>query len=179
MAEGSVVKEHWLHGKCYFNVDVEREHECRWCMHVFVCKRTMEDLCENFCFGTSEGRGHCDHCLHKYTRYERREKLPCFSCFMFEHRENLRPTASHFEVWQEHAEGEPAFRLGYCLVAVARQHKKLADYIHKHHEEISCASPDRPIHFIPITETEYEYHLALSEKNERGWLVEFTKEMIK
>lgn len=177
MAEGSVIKEHWLHGKCYFNVGVDHEHDCRYCIHNFVCKRTMEDLCENFDWGTSEGRGGCDHCLHKYTRYNR-DKIPCFSCSMYEYRENLRPIAKYFEVWQNHAENEPAFRLGFCSAGVARQHKKLAAYIHKHHEEISCASPDRPIHFIPISETEYKYHLAQQERHESGWLVEFTKEML-
>lgn len=173
-----VVKEHWLHGKCYFNVDVEHEHECRYCTHNYVCKRTMEDLCENYDFGTSEGRGNCDHCLHKYTRYNR-DKLPCFSCLMYESRENLRPVAKYFEVWQAVEDNQPPWRLGYCTAAVARQHKKLAKYIDKHADEIWCGTPGRPIHFIPITETEYEYHCHVNEKCEKGaWLKEFTKEML-
>lgn len=178
MAEGSVVREHWLHGKCYFNVDVERDDRCCQCTHAFVCKHEMEALCENFNWGTSEGRGGCDHCLHKYTRYANKDSIPCFSCLLFEHRENLRPVADYFEVWQSHEDGQPAFRLGFTTAAVQRQHKKLRAYIDKHADDISCAAKGRPVEFVPITEREFEYHQHKSEVLEKGWLVEFTMDMI-
>jgi len=71
---------HWLYGACsFYNKVVETEENCSDCIHVKVCHQRMETLCENYTFGTSDGRG-CTSCLHRYPRYDSRQQIPCFSC---------------------------------------------------------------------------------------------------
>ena len=86
----TVVKEHWLHGKIKFNVDVKKENQCVECVHLPVCKRNMEKFCLNYTFGTSEGEtGTCDTCLHRHTRriWHEKDGFPCFKCRHFKAKE--------------------------------------------------------------------------------------------
>jgi len=79
-----VIKEHWLYGKCQFNVEVFEEDECSECIHEKVCQRDMSDFCLNYKEGISEDTI-CDGCIHRYTRYFNKEKyrIPCFKCKYF------------------------------------------------------------------------------------------------
>jgi len=82
----SVVKEHWLHGKIKFHVDVKEEDDCCKCVHLRVCKMDKESFCLNYNFGTSQGKtGTCQTCIHRHTRKVWREKdgFPCFKCRYF------------------------------------------------------------------------------------------------
>lgn len=81
-----VVKIHWLYGKVTFNIDVEKDDNCAECIHCRVCKKNMQDFCENFDFSTSEGEPKtCDQCIHRFTRFftEEEHKIPCFKCRHF------------------------------------------------------------------------------------------------
>lgn len=84
MKEFRTIKKHWLYGDCKFKVDVREEDSCGKCVHWRVCKRSMEDFCLNYDFGTSE-KTTCDGCIHRFTRYiNDEERIPCFKCRFFE-----------------------------------------------------------------------------------------------
>jgi hypothetical protein len=83
------MKTHWLFGRgpdklLDFKREIDEETDCGKCIHREVCDRDMEKRCENYAFGTSEGRS-CQSCLHRYTRYDK-VPVPCFSCPWFEER---------------------------------------------------------------------------------------------
>lgn len=80
------MKTHWLFGQgpdklLNFKREVESETDCTKRIHSEVCGRDMQNRCENYEFGTSDGRG-CQGCSHRYTRFDK-EPVPCFSCPWF------------------------------------------------------------------------------------------------
>ena len=80
------MKTHWLFGRgpnkvLEFAREVDEETDCARCIHREVCDRNMEKRCENYKFGTSDGRG-CMACIHRHTRFDK-EAVPCFSCPWF------------------------------------------------------------------------------------------------
>lgn len=80
------MKTHWLFGSgadkiLTFAREIDIETDCSRCIHREVCDRKMEKRCENYEFGTSEGRG-CSSCSHRFTRYHE-DSVPCFSCPSF------------------------------------------------------------------------------------------------
>lgn len=83
------MKTHWLFGigpdkRLEFKKEVDKETDCRKCIHSEVCDRSMEKRCTNFKFGSSMGRPGCDQCLHRFTRFDKDEtKVPCFHCKWF------------------------------------------------------------------------------------------------
>jgi len=79
--KGTVLKHHWLYGDLWFNVDVQKEDDCGKCTHWCICKRTMENFCLNYCFGTSE-KTPCNGCLHRHTRliWHEKDGVACFKC---------------------------------------------------------------------------------------------------
>lgn len=78
-----MIKKHWLFGECKFKVEVVNEDKCSECIHEKVCKRSFQDLCLNYEFGTSKETT-CDGCIHRHTRYrERKDRIPCFKCKEF------------------------------------------------------------------------------------------------
>ena len=75
-------------------IKIEHETICSQCVHFEICNvvniwrhtSTMESICDNYNFGTSEGKSGCDQCVLRYTRYrpkEDSEYLPCFKCKYF------------------------------------------------------------------------------------------------
>ncbi len=82
------MKTHWLFGHgpnkvLDFKREIDEEANCLKCIHNEVCDKNMEKRCENYVFGTSEGRG-CFGCPHRFTRFDVKDPVPCFSCPWFE-----------------------------------------------------------------------------------------------
>jgi hypothetical protein len=78
---------HWLYGKDNRKFQIDEETNCNQCIHLKLCNKlhvpeSMESLCKNYHFGTSQYRG-CGGCLHRFTRYDK-DKIPCFICKFFE-----------------------------------------------------------------------------------------------
>jgi len=91
------MKTHWLFGRgpdkiLDFKREIDEETDCGKCIHREVCDRNMEKRCENYKFGTSEGRS-CQACLHRYTRYDK-DSVPCFSCPWFEEKAGSKERGS-------------------------------------------------------------------------------------
>lgn len=154
------VVKHWLHGECEFNVKVDTEHECLWCVHNYTCSHDMEKLCRNFVFGTSEHKG-CHCCINHYTRWDNKQPIPCFSCKLYERRQ---ATSTHCEVWCEPKPGAGCWRIGITLSGY-QDSGAIGQYIHKHPGELPFTDHDgHPrIEFVPITSIEYDYMVAWIE----------------
>ena len=91
--KGKIIKKHWLHGELRFLVDVQQEDSCLKCVHWHVCKKDMQNFCENYCFGTSENTN-CGGCLHRHTRPRfghQKDGIPCFKCGHFKE-QGLNPS---------------------------------------------------------------------------------------
>lgn len=179
MAEGTVVVHHWLHHDCHFNVKVEKEPVCRWCVHLPMCSVDMSKMCKNFWFG-SGGEKHCQACSHHYTRYENKQPIACFACWFFDPRgghEQYR-NSDWFELWCQPDTSDNWWRLGILTRSVMNENDKLQDYIEKNHKKIIGAVPGRPLEFVPLLEYEFEYHLHKIETSGNDWLANFTLEMI-
>ncbi len=72
---------------------IEHETVCTQCRHYKLCMsiniwlHSMQTICDNYTFGTSDGKPGCDQCLLRHTRYrpkEDKEYKPCFKCKFFE-----------------------------------------------------------------------------------------------
>ena len=81
--------QHWLYGKCEFNVLVKNETNCVECIHGKVCKLSKMELCANYEFGSSMDMRDCQPCHHKYSRWDRKQPIPCFRCFHFRRKKNV------------------------------------------------------------------------------------------
>jgi hypothetical protein len=86
---GGTVDRGWTTTPRY-NVIVEENDSCCGCVHADVCHQKMDELCENYLFGTSAARMHdCECCTHRYARFARDNPVPCFRCLA---REEMEPT---------------------------------------------------------------------------------------
>lgn len=73
--------KHWLHGEVELPCPVEKDMECKKCIHNVVCKRTMQEFCLNYTFATStEAPSSCLSCIHHYTRFDQKQPISCFAC---------------------------------------------------------------------------------------------------
>ena len=80
------MKTHWLFGRgpdkiLTFKREVAPAHHAVDALRAVRLRLHLEQRCENYVFGTSEGRG-CQGCLHRHTRYHK-DVVPCFSCPWF------------------------------------------------------------------------------------------------
>jgi hypothetical protein len=173
--EPQVVKEHWLHGKCYFNVDVEKESECRLCIHSVMCRIEMERFCKNFEYGCS-GEQHCGSCIHHYTRYSNKQKIPCFSCWFFEPRKN-NPALRRSKLFFVYSNpgGDEWWRVGVCTKDVGPQVRAFLDNADN---DVLGHRTGAELLFVPITENEFDYVVKKWIKEQQSSLVNFTPDYL-
>lgn len=71
---------HWLYDT-FRRVQIDKETQCKDCLHRKVCHGNNSNHCVNYYFGRSDKCG-CESCINHYARFDEKH-VPCFYCLDF------------------------------------------------------------------------------------------------